>query len=305
MLGRGRHRLRLVLEERKLARVETTLGLLGWQQAEYDRTTQRYADQLTDYEREQSRLTNESATLGRSIHELEEQRAAQRLEFEQEVAAALEKGQTGVATEAQLTELIATKRKEHHTIEARLPVLDRELATAEEQYRRRVTQAAPAEELLQFRNVILSLPRERADWQSRLADSTRDLAALETMLGTLRTARESFEKRETAVAGEIAARQRAKQKIEKQSDALERAKANPYREIGRALADSDLAPLNQPEALTAVLAQRQVIADREALLAASRAASAAENPALLQSSWIALAVVLLSLGAVALVVASL
>lgn len=305
MLGRLGHRLHLVLEGRKLARVETTLGLLGWQQAEYDPTTQRYADQLTDYEREQSRLTNESATLGISIQELEGQRTAQRREFEQEMAAALQKEQPGAANEAQLTQSAATKRKEHHDLEARLTALDRELASTEEQYRRRISQGAPEAELLQFRKVILALPRERAEWQARRDEVAGGLAGLETLLASLRSARGAFEKRDAALAGEIAARQRAKQKIEKQSDSLERAKIDPYREIGRALADNGVAPLNQPEALSAVLAQRQVISARESLLAASREASAAEDRVLLQSSWIALGVVLLSLGAVALVVASL
>jgi hypothetical protein len=41
ILGRVLNRLRMLAQRRRLARAETELGLLGWQQADYDEDTQR------------------------------------------------------------------------------------------------------------------------------------------------------------------------------------------------------------------------------------------------------------------------
>ncbi len=305
MLSRLRHRLRLVWERRKLAQLETALGVLGWQQADYDPATQQHADQLNALEREQARLANESATLGLAIREIEERRAAARREFEEAAAAALAREQPAAANAGQLAEQAAAKRRECEGIETRLRVLDREAAAAEAEYRARLTAQAVAEELLARRRVILALPRERADWQARLEQAAQQAAALETLLESLRKSRADFEQRDAALAGEIAAWLREKQRIDQQADALDAAKTRPYREIGRALADHDISPLNQPDALDAVHAQRERIVAREALVAASLGASHAEDAAALRTSWIALGAVAASFAAIVLVLASL
>ena len=62
--------------------METELGLLGWQQAEYNDATQQEVRKLADCEREQSRLTNESAELGNALHDLRERRAREKAEYE-------------------------------------------------------------------------------------------------------------------------------------------------------------------------------------------------------------------------------
>ena len=67
---------------RNLAVAETQLGLLGWQQAEFDPNTQREVDKIQNYEREQARLSNVSAVLGRKVQELKEEREALRKEHD-------------------------------------------------------------------------------------------------------------------------------------------------------------------------------------------------------------------------------
>jgi len=274
-------RLRLILEQRQLARLETALGLLGWQQADYDAATQEHVSRLTDCEREQSRLTNESAALGLEIQQIEERRGGAQREFSEAQAVALEREQPTVADETALAALVVAGRRECKEIEARLPVLDRELRAVEERYRTTVVHETPTPQvraqLLQWRKVILALPRERAEWTAKLAEATGQLSALETLLAALRGARARFEKCDEELTGEIATRQRAKRKMEKQIDAVEKAKTDPYREIGRALADYDIGPLNQPDVLVAVHAQRQKIAMREAKIAASLAESARDR----------------------------
>jgi chromosome segregation ATPase len=290
MVRRQVSRGRLIFDRRKLARLETALGLLGWQQADYDDGTQEHVGRLTNYEREQARLTNESAALGLEIQQIEEQRGVAQREFAEAEAVALEKEQPGVANVDALEALLVAKRKNRKELEVRLPALDRELKNAEEQYRDLVVPEMPSPQmqaqLLQLRKVILAIPQEKAEWGAKLQYVTEEIAALETLLGALREARAQFEKREEEWGGEINTRLRAKRKVEKQIDALEKAKTDPYREIGRALADHDIAPLNQPEALDVVLAQREKIAAREAAIAASLAESASEGRSSVVQAWL-------------------
>ncbi len=301
ILGRLLRRLRLVLDRRKLAKLEAALGLLGWQQADYQGEPQKHVDQLTDFEREQSRLTNESAAFALEIEELECERGVREREFEEAQATALEKEQPTAASPTALEEQVAEKRKERKELKSRLSVLDRELSAAEEEYRKLVVKEAPPpqtqNEVLRLRKVIQALPRERAEWQAKLGQAGEQLAAMETLLGALREAHGQYRKTNRELAGQIAALQRKKQKIEKQIDAVEKFKTRPYREIGRALADHNIFPLNQPEALEAVHAQRLIVVERESEIAASTEASRGENRATVWQSWLLTGAMLL-LGAI-------
>jgi chromosome segregation ATPase len=294
-----------MLERRKLVKLETALGLLGWQQADYQGETQEHVQRLTDFEREESRLTNESAEIGMEIRQIEEERSTLEREFEEAQARALAAAQPTAADATALEEQAAAKRKEHKELAARLAVLDRELRDTEREYRELVIQATPQsqDEVLRLRKVIRALPRERAEWQTKLDGAGEQLAAMETLLEALRDAHGRFEKKDRELADEIAARLRKKQKVEKQIDAVEKSKADPYLEIGRALADHNVSPLNQPEALKAVHAQRLVVAGREFEIAASTEASRQEDRALVWKSWL-LAGALLLLGAIVVFVAA-
>ena len=281
MAGRQASRLRLILERRRLARLETALGLLAWQQADYDSVTQEHVDRLTDYERAQARIANESAAIGQEIQQLEEKRGAAKREFEEAAAAALEKEYPAATTAEALGADVAAKRKERREIEARLPVFDRELREAEEEYRALVAREQPSpqvkSQLFRWRKVILALPQEKAEWTAKLQQVAQEVTAMEALLASLQEARERFEERDQELADDIAAHQRAKRKVEKQVEALEKAKSEPHREIGRALADHNIGPLNQPEALTAVLEQRQRIAGIEESIRASLTLNAAQG----------------------------
>ena len=62
-LNRQTARRRLAAINRALAAAETELGLLGWQQADYDADTQRQVREIQSVEKEQTRLTNEAASV--------------------------------------------------------------------------------------------------------------------------------------------------------------------------------------------------------------------------------------------------
>jgi hypothetical protein len=152
---------------------------------------------------------------------------------------------------------------------------------AETQYRGLVLPGLPSPEqraqLMSFHKLITALPREKDEWIAKSRTAAEEAAALEALLERLRETRARFEERDREIEGEIGARERAKRKVEKQVETLEKAKSHPYREIGRALADHGIAPLNQPEALAHVLAQRQKIEEIEAVIAASLEESAREG----------------------------
>ncbi|MEP6673013.1 MAG: hypothetical protein ABJF10_27885 [Chthoniobacter sp.] len=119
-----------------------------------------------------------------------------------------------------------------------------------------------------------------------------DLAECRAMLSVeteaLRVLEKTFAASDAALVAEIATHKRDKQKLEKQVEALEKSKTQSYREIGKALADNRVEPLNQPDALTAVLAQRERIAGQEARVAASREKSGQEKRVDVWTSWVLL-----------------
>lgn len=289
-IGRQFSRLRLVLERRKLDRLETHLGLLGWQQADYDHGTQQHADRVTAYEREQARLTNESAQLGLQIAELDGQRGALTSQHAETVAAVLQKEHPTAASVEELESQLTAKRKECRELEEHLAASDRELAAAEEKYRSLITPEMPSlqiqTELQHWRRVIMAHPREKADRAAKLHRATSEMMAMEALLESLEQRREQFEKQDQELDSKVTALQRAKRKVEKQIDSLEKSKADPYREIGRALADQKIHPLNQPEALKDVLQQREKIAGIEAAIAASLAAGRGEKQTMGLSGWL-------------------
>ncbi|HYR58294.1 MAG TPA: hypothetical protein VEO95_06690, partial [Chthoniobacteraceae bacterium] len=94
-----------------MTKAETALGLLGWQQAEFDPQTQAEVDKINAYEREQSRLTNESAGLAKELRELRVEREAARKEFqERRRALAAERAGIGLNHPA-IEKQLAEKRK--------------------------------------------------------------------------------------------------------------------------------------------------------------------------------------------------
>ena len=94
-----------------------------------------------------------------------------------------------------------------------------------------------------------------------------------------------FDAQDAELEKEISSRKRAKRKIEREINALEKAKSHPYREIGRVLADCQIAPLNQPGALENVRSQRLRIRVLESTIGASLDDSRREPREALLNSW--------------------
>ena len=293
------------------------LGLLGWQQADFDLETQREVEKITQCEREQSRLTNESAVLTNAIAEIGVQREEARAEFEKTRAPLATERAAVRAHIDKIGAQIAAIRRQSAECERRVPQLERELREAGRFYHDLLAIEPQTPELrdqqAQCRERITAIPGEVGDLQGRAA---RGLAEIQDAKEALVVETD----RETALAGElrelesahaahgreqedaIAAKTREREKHEKENARLEETKTNPYREIGRVLADSHLPPMNQPHVLEAVRADRLRVQELEFSLAKSHAESDAEDRTLILHSQILWAAIV---AAIAMVIAAL
>ncbi len=306
-------RVRLFFIRRKLADAEARLGLLGWQQAEFDAETQRQVEALQNVEREQATLTNRAAELSRQLESVAARRAQVGAEYE-ERRAALEAERLKVS--APLADLEKKRRivREHlPDVERSVAHLDKEEREADALYQKLLAVQPQTQEvrdeILRHRDRLLAIPNERDDVRLRHARGTAELQAHERGIADisarmaeleeqLRAARKTFDEANGVLAKESREVEREKTRCIHESERLERAKHDPYREIGRVLADSGIAPLNQPEALAAVQGLRGELAAVEQSLSESLQQSAAEDREAQRISlaiWAVIAVLLLLL----------
>ena len=306
IVGRQFSRLRLLLAQRKLARTETQLGLLGWQQADFEGEALRHVEQLTDFERTQARLTNESAAHARAIMQLQEQRDAERRQFE-DARARLEAERARVAAPVEeAARQLAARQRTPVDYAERIPELERELREVGQLYSELLAAEPQTAEIrretIRQRERMMAIPNEQADLRKRQQQAVNEIRVLEESVARgrialgaederLRAQGAEFEEADAARAREIADREREKLAAEREGDALEKAKGNPYRKIGQLLADSGIAPMNQPHALAAVEQGRAEVARLGAALAASRALSGKEDRVALRKSWLVWAAV--------------
>ena len=295
---------------RQLAEAETHLGVLGWQQAEFDPQTQNEVKKITHCEREQARLTNESAVLAKTIEEIEVARdqaakrfAEQRVPIDERLRAVRDE----VAKTAGDIEKVSGQLP---GFERRAAELDRELREVTRLHASLMKTDSDTHEVraeqARMRDRTMAIPGEIAEIQTRRARVQAEIDALEKERG------QSAE-RERALArelGELEAahakqhresdesireKRRQRARVEKDSARIEREKANPYLEIGRVLADSGVGPMNQPQALDDVNAKRLAVQELEAGIANLGSVSAAEDATLVRHSLILLAVIALAL----------
>lgn len=293
MLRRVNCRAQAAVTERKLAKAEENLGLLGWQQADFDEATQRQVDSLQNIEREQANLTNRSAELAHEIARLSEHRVKYRGEYDQQ-RTTLEGERHNVRHPlADLSRRLHTVRDNTPDVDRRTAQLDRELKEVEDlSMKLLVVQPQPMhvrDELMRLRERTLTIQNERNDIRTQHARSLSEIHHLEQQIATiekrvteldknLRELKTQFEEEDGKLAGEERQLVEEKETAEKDVNHLERAKENPYRAIGRVLADNAIAPMNQPAALANVLNLREKVAQKETELAALFAETRALDP---------------------------
>ena len=301
-------RLRCFTLERKLAKAETDLGLLGWQQADFDAETEAQVKAIINCEREQARLTNESAEVGGQLRRLREQRETARRNAEEARSQLQERRTKLLEPHAELERQLEIQRSVEPTFETRIPELDRELREANRLYNELLGYEPQTPqiraELTRLREQTVAIPNQKSDLRRLHLRAVTEIRSLEARLEKDRLAaaaideelsrlESEFKASDEAAAVQIRALEREKVRIEKESDSLEEAKANPYQQIGRVLADSNIAPINQPDALEYVRQLRFQLAELRHRIARSRKRSRSQDPAILWISWVLFTVAML------------
>jgi chromosome segregation ATPase len=308
ILKRANHRIQISLAERNLAKAEANLGLLGWQQADFDQETQEQVDALQNIEREQANLTNRSAELAHQLDALKVERVKIRWEYEQR-----RDKLTGERTKAcqpmdELQRKLANARAHTPDVDRKAAQLDREQKDIEAMSTKLlVIQPQPLhvrDEILQLRDRMLQIQNERNDLRTMHARSLSEIHQLEQQISvfekrrtefdtSLSALQETFEAEDEKLASDEHLLTREKEKVEKSVNEMDKAKGNPYRAIGRVLADNGIAPMNQPSALSKVLSLRESIASHRGEIAQLLQKSHSINRTLLHISialWLAIIV---------------
>jgi chromosome segregation ATPase len=295
------NRISLIIARRNLAKAEYDLGLLGWQQADFEGEAKAHVEELTNVEREQAKLTNDSAEVARAILGLQEQRAAEKQQYEEIRARSAATHEKATASVEETERHIAARRKNQVDFDGVIADLQRELSEAQALYSRLlVTDPQTPQvhsELLRLRGRTVEIPNAIDDLRTKGVLAKNDIRSLEERLARrrpilaaaeeeLRKIDADFEKADSLLERQIVARERRKQTIGEQIEALESAKGNPYRQIGQILADHEIAPMNQPQSLASVKRCRSVIIRLAGDIATSLEASGSEDRAAMQKSWL-------------------
>ncbi len=295
---------------RKLAKAETDLGLLGWQQADYDPETQRQVQEIQGVEKEQSRLVNDSAEVAKELRDLQSERQTAQRQYEDQLRQ-LEGERRRLREPHEVIEKqLAEKRKTEPVFVQRIPELDRELRETQKLYAEfiQVSPQTPQvrQELARLRERIVAIPNEKSDLRTQHLRTASDIRNLEEQVEKslpdilaveekIRVLQEEWATAEHGLNDRLAVKQDQKKQLEAKMENLEASKSNPYLRIGQVLADNNIAPLNQPEALDRVKRLRFEAGECRQIILESEARSHAEKPAAVKLSMILWGVILLVL----------
>lgn len=276
-------------ENRWLKEAEIHLGLLGWQQAEYFTTEiQDQVQRLMQFESEEAAFVNLSAELAEKLRALETRRAELQRKLSEMVETIAQEVRPLAAQRDALRGKIADREEAMANFDKAIAELERDERTCEATIAKLM---AAEHETMEIRSAILrtgdrrikieteeealTLARERS--AREIAEAKRELERIEPQLAALEAreseARSEADEAERRIRSEISGVEDEKAAAERKMHMLDREKANPYLLIGRCLADSGVAPLNQPEALAQVYERRLNIDQIDERIASSLAES--------------------------------
>jgi chromosome segregation ATPase len=264
-LDRLKNRVALVLERRRVRKAEIQLGWLGWQQADFlAQDIQEQVRKLHEVEQEQARLINAGAELAEHIRALQTEREDLGKKYDEaarETAAARQSlAGARAAVQARLSENekraaifeqnLAEMRTQREPLSAEVRDLPPPAAhdIKQQSERLRVT-----DRLAKIGNEIAELERRRSELQTEARAIRQELATHDERLSALdkKGAQDeaAFKADDRKRLDEIRTSERERARLQKRADLLDREKSQPFLLIGQCLADNEIAPLNQPQAL--------------------------------------------------------
>ncbi len=258
---------------RELREAETALGLHGWQAADFSQELQPTLAFLGELEEAQVAHINHHADLAAAIRDLDERESLARSEFESASAAidarlgpALERqpDSTGEQAEAALRatafekallaldqQLTALAKERDQLVHSKKLNIDgdlRRMMVRQTELRKEREDVDQQRRLWRSKRVVLGGESEAITEARRRGESERRTAQ-QTLLATLAKLRLERSRRLIHAAGS-----------EREFKRIERLKAAAHLQLGRTLADNQIAPPNQPELLAIVLDRRQALA---------------------------------------------
>jgi chromosome segregation ATPase len=294
---------------------ETELGLLGSEQADFfDERIGAEVKKVRDFENAQAALLNASAELAERKTALDEELAREKaLHDEAQAALAAERqplaGQFEQAESAHRLKLEACARFDRALLE--IIQLERQLAERSIDF---MKVANPAEQVRNEARAVsdhlMRLPGERKLLLADKAGASQEAGRLEPEVARLRAelqridaaasgARHRLAAASRRLTAELRHLDRERKKSSSHMSRLDREKRSPYRLIGACLADSGIAPLNQPQVLEKVLVLRERDTRLSEVLADLQAACAASDAGVLIAFYLLLVALLFALFALA------
>jgi len=282
-------RIRLLVENRKLIKAETTLGLLGWQQVDYDSPElEVQVAKIHETEKAQLELMNERAGLSALIESLKAEMESSRRIFAEQTT---EIEHESAPARLQFTELSARAAEGEKILSrfkegiADLQTRENNLGSIFKKLSLQPETGVVLEEINRNKHQRSVLQLEIKELESNCSRQESVLSGLKTAMEPVQASLSRFDLRmrtlqqessanERRIEGKIREAERGKERIGKQIESLNRKKAHPYRLIGRCLADEGIPPMNQPEALEQVLEIRQVIGEIQSKIEQSQVLSA-------------------------------
>lgn len=290
-LGRTAARVRLLQAARELARAEAELGLLGWQQADFLTDEMReQVERIVAFEKQEADVFNDEAALADRAREIE----AEQSSAAEKQRARLERlhRDRDEAARAKATAAAATEEKRRHAQRLDQALHDLERDSAElDQLAARLLAIGTREARAEWQRLLVrrqTSGAELEDLRRAKAERASELTGAEAALGM---AEQRFAEAEAAVSeaaeaayvearrfeAALAGIQQDRKKSHKRLTALDTEKRIPFRHIGRCLADSGIAPRNQPDALHRVQAARTSTQNLEEQITESNTRSAAAD----------------------------
>ena len=256
----------LAYERHRLRKAEINLGVLGWQQADYfSAETEAQVKRIYDVEKKQASHLNREAEIAETIRALESQRVEAKIAHEAALAQIAAERQPDASAREQTFARVAEAEATVARFDGALASFDMEIERASDA--RRLAMRLEKQEMERVREQKIS---ECDPLREALALCDSRLAALDEKA---RRMQDEFDARIAALQAELRVAEREKDKTRKQMNALEGGKRSPYLHIGRCLADCDIAPRNQPDALERVRALRRRARQIESRIGQFRAQS--------------------------------
>lgn len=314
-IRRTTDRIRVLIERHWLTKAEIHLGMLGWTQVDFPPEVEEQIQAINACEHRQAELSNQGADLQWKIEELQSQREENKKSQDELLGLLKSKLQPALDARDAAKAPLAVKQASLQRFDQAIA----ELEASRHAFRIKLNELMSAEqETPEIRQQIVSIREHRAAFDTEKNDLEQscmrvagEIKAIEEIVAghesevaewtrKIYEAEEAFAVQDAGLLSQIRDLEREKAHTEQDVARLDQNKSPAYLVIGRCLADFNLEPMNQPDALQCVLRHRQVIQNCEHRIAESLEISSGVD----RESWLKFcAVVVLTLMVVLFVMA--